>query len=740
MLNAGEDFAGYRIERMLGAGGMGEVYVARHPRLPRSDALKVLAPQFAADAHYRARFEREADLAATLTHPAIVTVHDRGEFEGRLWIALAYVDGADVAKIAAAGRLPNAEVARIVAAVAGALDYAGARGLVHRDVKPANILVSADHQILLTDFGIARMGDEASDLTGTGVTVGTLNYASPEQLRGLPVGPRSDQYSLACTAFHLLARSAPFADSNAANVIAGHLAAPVPSVRRARPELSPQVDGVLARGMAKDPAHRFSSNGEFAAALGAALHASPGWAPSASPPHDPDRTHLRGQEPAGAAPVVPTARRTGRAVVAIALVALLLTAVAGYGGYRWLRSSGAGAGDGPTAAAAALPRVPSVPALPSLAAKPEKPRWEVSEDWDFLGATERLAAFQVRSRPGGIAVVDAASGRPTRPVIALPNLQRVSDCSVRAERLACVAESGARESLLAIIDLGSGAVSTKPLGEKGSAAFVGENAVWHTEKEAIAYRPDGAEAWRLAAETVQIHSAAGFAVAIAAAPKTDPFGKGVLTVLDEGGRQVLRRDYEAGGQLPVVRTSMTGLLLETRDALEVMARDGTVRPVPGGWKGASDCSCDAPPSLPVVWRADGETTVVAAIDPGTGEVLWSREAFGTRPSGADGPGTVVARGAGTAIMLEHTQGYSSGSDTTAYALRDAYTAEGGEIFVGRTGAIVGSDGARALVRLSSPKGLAAYDVGKATETWDLRFDGAAFVEAGGVYAGNQRVM
>ncbi|WP_019200946.1 serine/threonine-protein kinase [Tsukamurella sp. 1534] len=737
MLHAGEDFAGYRIERMLGAGGMGEVYVARHPRLPRSDALKVLAPQFAADAHYRARFEREADLAAALAHPAIVMVHDRGEFEGRLWIALAYVDGADVARIAAAGRLPNAEVVRIVAAVADALDYAGARGLVHRDVKPANILVSTDRRILLTDFGIARMGDEASDLTGTGVTVGTLQYASPEQLRGLTVGPRSDQYSLACTAFHLLAGSAPFADSNAANVIAGHLAAPVPTVRRARPDLTPQVDAVLARGMAKDPAHRFGTSGEFAAALGRVLQASPGWAPSAPAPHDPDRTHLRGREPVPA-PTVPAARRTGRAAAAIGLVALLLVAAAGYGGYRWLRSPGAG--DGPTAAAAALPRVSSVPALPSLAAKPEKPRWEVSDDWDFLDATERLAAFQVRSRPGGIAVVDAATGRPTRPVIALPNLQRVSGCAARERRLACVGESGAQEPLLAVVDLESGAVSTKPVGDKGDAAFVGENAVWHTEKEAIAFRPDGTEAWRLSAETVQIHPTAGFAVAIAAAPKGDPFGKGIVTVLDGGGREMLRREYEAGRQSPVVRTSMTGLLLETRDALEVVARDGTVRPVAGGWQGAHDCFCDAPPSLPVVWRAEGDRTVVAAIDPATGETLWSRAMFGKRVSGAEGSATVEVRGAGTAIMGKRTQSNTSGSDTTAYDIRDAYTAEGGDVFFGRTGEIVGSDGTRALVRLSSPSGLAAYAVGEVAESWALPFSAAPFVEAGGVYVGNRRVM
>ncbi|MEU2014162.1 serine/threonine-protein kinase, partial [Nocardia sp. NPDC019302] len=272
-MELGSVFAGYTIERLLGVGGMGEVYVARHPRLPRSDAVKVLAAQFTRDDSYRRRFEREADLAASLSHPGIVSVHDRGESDGRLWIALELIDGIDLSASLSSspGGLPGTDVARAIMEVADALDYAGARGLIHRDVKPANILLARTGHYLLTDFGIARMGPENSDLTGTGLTLGTIAYASPEQMRGLPVEPRSDQYSLAATAFHLLTGTQPFTGTNPVAVIMAHAQQPVPSVRERRPDLAPHVDSVIGRAMAKSPEHRFPTSKDFATALGHAL-------------------------------------------------------------------------------------------------------------------------------------------------------------------------------------------------------------------------------------------------------------------------------------------------------------------------------------------------------------------------------------------------------------------------------------------------------------------------------------
>jgi serine/threonine-protein kinase len=268
--DAGTIFAGYTIVRRLGSGGMGEVYLAQHPRLPRQDALKVLRPEVSADAEYRERFHREADIAATLWHPHIVGVHDRGEFNRQLWISMDYVDGTDAGRLQHDGYpegMPAAEVAEIVAAVADALDHAHQRNLLHRDVKPANILVAKDDQrILLADFGIARWVDDPSGLTATNMTVGTVSYAAPEQLMGGQLDGRADQYALAATAYHLLTGSPPFHHTNPAVVISQHLNATPPMIGDRRPELA-ALDPVLAKALAKDPDDRFERCADFARAL-----------------------------------------------------------------------------------------------------------------------------------------------------------------------------------------------------------------------------------------------------------------------------------------------------------------------------------------------------------------------------------------------------------------------------------------------------------------------------------------
>ncbi len=271
-LAEGATFAGYTIIRLLGAGGMGEVYLAAHPRLPRQDALKVLPAAVTTDAEFRERFEREADLAAGLWNPHIVGVHDRGEYDGQLWIAMDYVEGTDAADLLRdhpAG-LPPAEVITIVNAVADALDYAHDRHLLHRDVKPANILISTpgsgEERILLADFGIARRDDDTSGLTATNMTVGTVSYAAPEQLMGLSLDGRADQYALAATAYHLLTGSPPFAHSNPAVVISQHLSAQPPKLSTHHPELG-HLDEALTKALSKDPTDRFVRCADFARAL-----------------------------------------------------------------------------------------------------------------------------------------------------------------------------------------------------------------------------------------------------------------------------------------------------------------------------------------------------------------------------------------------------------------------------------------------------------------------------------------
>jgi serine/threonine protein kinase, bacterial len=276
-LGAGQIFAGYTVVRLLGSGGMGEVYLAKHPRLPRHDALKVLPTAISADPDFRTRFEREADLAATLWHPHIVGVHDRGDFEGRLWISMDYVAGHDAAALLRdqyPTGMPADQVATIVTAVAEALDHAHHRQLLHRDVKPANILLTDDpgdkRRILLADFGIARHTEDTAGLTATNMTVGSVNYTAPEQLMGEPIDGRTDQYALAATAYHLLTGTPPFPHPNPAVVISRHLNTTPPPLATTHPPLA-AADPILATALAKNPTDRYPTTTDFATALTQAL-------------------------------------------------------------------------------------------------------------------------------------------------------------------------------------------------------------------------------------------------------------------------------------------------------------------------------------------------------------------------------------------------------------------------------------------------------------------------------------
>lgn len=289
-LSAGQVFAGYKIVRLLGSGGMGEVYLAEHPRLPRRDALKVLSQEVSADPDYRARFRREADLASKLWHPNIVSVHDRGECNGQLWISMDYVDGLDAARLLASRYpvgMPADHVVRIVSAVAGALDYAHKQGLLHRDVKPANIMLTHlddgddERRILLADFGIARNLDDISGLTVTNMTVGTVAYSAPEQLMGEDIDGRADQYALAASSYHLLTGSHLFPHSNPAVVISRHLNAAPPALADTHAQLA-KLDAVLAVALDKDPTHRFPRCADFARALEQATTPAAGSATAAT--------------------------------------------------------------------------------------------------------------------------------------------------------------------------------------------------------------------------------------------------------------------------------------------------------------------------------------------------------------------------------------------------------------------------------------------------------------------------
>lgn len=277
----GDVVSGYRIEGVLGHGGMGVVYKAANPTLPRSDALKILDAALSRDSTFQARFEREAAVAAQLSHQNIVAVYAQGKTEGgQLWIAMQLVAGTDAGDVLATGGMTAGRAVHIVTEVAKALDYAHRNGIVHRDIKPANFLLAPDkhdadeERVFLADFGIARAYDDAAHLTTDGTVMASVAYASPEALAGGIVDHRSDIYSLGCSLYTLLTRKSPFAGlpGGVSAIMAAHLQAPPPRATDVVRELPRAIDAVIAKAMAKNPAERYQSAKELAAAAAAAIN------------------------------------------------------------------------------------------------------------------------------------------------------------------------------------------------------------------------------------------------------------------------------------------------------------------------------------------------------------------------------------------------------------------------------------------------------------------------------------
>jgi serine/threonine protein kinase len=277
---AGSRVGGYLLEEQIGHGGMAVVFRALDEKLGRRVALKILTPPLASDAKFRQRFIRESRAAAAVDDPHIIPVYEAGESADVLFIAMRYVPGGDVRSLLAqAGPLDPARVAAIVSPVASALDAAHAAGLVHRDVKPANMLLDMrpgrpDH-VYLSDFGLSKETAGSGRLTGTGLFLGTVDYAAPEQINGREVNGPADQYALACAVFEMLCGQPPFVRDHSLAVIHAHLSTTPPQASAVRPGLSPAVDAVLGRALAKSPENRYRTCGEFSDALRGALGAAP---------------------------------------------------------------------------------------------------------------------------------------------------------------------------------------------------------------------------------------------------------------------------------------------------------------------------------------------------------------------------------------------------------------------------------------------------------------------------------
>jgi len=344
----------FELEELLGSGGMSTVFRARDLQLERRVALKILHEQYVEDPEYVERFRREARAVARLSHPNIVTVIDRGDEGGRQYIVFEHVEGENLKELVTrAGRMPPRRALELVIPVADGLAFAHEHGLVHRDVKPQNVLLSIEGEVKVTDFGIARSLDVEHGVTQTGTVLGTSEYLAPEQASGEPVSPATDEYSLGVVLWELLTGEVPFTGESFVAVAFRHVNEPPPRLREYRPDLSPRLAAAVERTLAKDPARRFPSMAALAAELRACL-AELDAGPAAAAEDDSALTVVSPAVPAPApAPSRRPARRVRRrrpvalyvvlalAAAAAAFVAVFLIARSGHTG-----SGGGGGGGG----------------------------------------------------------------------------------------------------------------------------------------------------------------------------------------------------------------------------------------------------------------------------------------------------------------------------------------------------------------------------------------------------------
>lgn len=611
-LPIGSQFAGHRVEAELGRGGMGVVYRAHHAALDTERALKVVAPALASDPRFRARFARELRLAASIEHPNVIPVHHAGEESGRLYLSMRLVEGQDLAALVdEQGPLEPRRVADIVRQIAAGLDAAHRRGLVHRDVKPSNVLVEGvpgAERAYVTDFGISRERTTEAGVTTTGEFLGTADYVAPEQIQGDPVDERADVYSLGGVSHFLLTGEAPFPNRSEPAKLIAHTNAPRPAPSRLMPKLPRSVDDVIGRAMAVDPAARYTSAGGFAVALDRALERSP-------------RRHL-----------APSAWRIVRTPLAIVLgivaVGTIAVAVAGRGGdgdadpvRRAIRPAGQvvatiPVGDAPTAIAAGSFKF-----------------WVTSRDAVLTGIDPATQEIDPRATVGEGAepvAVEIAFGsvwvldRGNDSLVRMNPDQGISPQRIEVGRSPSDMVEGVRG--LWVANTGDGTVSridpnlnavalTVSLGGNPSALAFGAESLWVADAR-------NRSVWQI---DPSLGAVVGQPISVGRHPSAIAVGSGSLWVLDDHGGRLHRIDPEARTAIgrPIdVGSKPSGLAVGAGSAWVAKQREDAVLRIDastGRRIGASIPVGDRPVEVAVgfnsVWSADSGAASVSQITP-----------------------------------------------------------------------------------------------------------------------------
>lgn len=589
---------------MLGRGGMSVVYLAEHLGLKRKVALKLLAPQLAEDPRFRDRFVRESQVAASIDHPNVIPIYEAGQEEGVLFIAMRYVEGTDLrALLQAEGRLDEMRAVSFVQQIADALDAAHGRGLVHRDVKPGNVLIAktagseAGEHVYLSDFGLTKRAASDSGITGTGQFVGTLDYAAPEQFEGKILDARTDIYSLGCLLYECLAGHAPFRRESDAAVMYAHLLEDPPPLTEQRPGLPEEIDAVIARAMAKKPELRYQAAGGLAAAARDALGVQPAAAVVAAPTPSPPR------------------RRT--ALIAAMATIVVLAAIA----FAVTRPGGS---------TSSVPRSPAAagPPLGSLV-EIDPSTGKLTETFSGLALELFGGAFKARVAAGegglwvaagrGVTRVDPATGSiGARTPFQLATLGVVHDVAVGLGVLVvtdAVAHGPATTGAISRIDPATGRLRTVELPVNGlpTALAIGAGGIWETFGSGTLLRIDP--------RTFRVRDRFDLGGSLDALAVTDD----AVWVGDSLASTVRRIDPRTGATSEPVHLGggVDGLAAEGDLVWVLEAGAGTVTPVDATTGGGQpirvgDGPTDIVSAFDAIWVCD-EGGVVWRIDPVTNE-------------------------------------------------------------------------------------------------------------------------
>jgi streptogramin lyase/predicted Ser/Thr protein kinase len=596
----GTELAGYRIEGVIGRGGMSVVYLAEHVRLGRKVALKVLAPELAGSERFHDRFLRESKLAASIDHPNIVPIYDADEADGVLYIAMRYVEGSDLKEaIRDQGRLEPLRTSAIVDQIASALDAAHARGLVHRDVKPANVLLTPDDHAYVSDFGLTKRAVSVSGLTETGQLIGTIDYVAPEQIKGDPVDQRADVYSLGCLLFECLTGHAPYPRDIEVGVLWAHVETPPPSLTEERPDLPREVDDVLALAMAKDPAERTAAAGDVAAGFRSALGLEPATV---------ERVGLPRRKPK---------RKTRRRKTLIAAIVAGVVLVAAVGTYLLTR----GGGD-----EVAAPAANSVAMIDSTTNTFDQ-AVAVGEDPTGIAVGEDGDLWVINQGNSTVNRIDSETGEvsPAESTLGIPTGVAADEGAVWITN----GFGGPGGTQVVTVDPGTGSVEVAFPSGTAKAIVVGFGYIWLAESDrdlVLRYDPED-----LAADPVEIPTDEG--APESAVPRFLAVGTGAaegIWVVNELGDNVVRIDpdtNEVAGRIDVesptaVAADDSGVWVTSEANDRVHHFDAAGRALQTLQH--SDGILDGPTAIVIVpsavWIGSDLETAVARIDPETSAV------------------------------------------------------------------------------------------------------------------------